>query len=80
MNVLVSLITGGLAGWLAGQIMQGRGLGLGGSIGVGVVGAFLANNIFRMFGLAVAEGFKGSLMTALVGACGLLFLVGIFKR
>ncbi len=40
MNFIAFLIIGALAGWIAGNIMKGRGFGLLGNIVVGIVGAF----------------------------------------
>jgi len=52
MNFILFLIIGALAGWLAGQIMKGRGFGVIGNILVGVVGAFIGGFLFRVLGFA----------------------------
>ena len=41
-SLIVWLIVGGVAGWLAGLIVKGYGFGLIGNIVVGIVGAFIA--------------------------------------
>lgn len=79
MNFIVFLILGALAGWLAGNIMKGRGFGLLGNIVVGIVGSVLGGFLFRAVGLQ-AFGFIGSLITATVGAVVLLYLVNLLKR
>jgi uncharacterized membrane protein YeaQ/YmgE (transglycosylase-associated protein family) len=79
MNFIAFLIIGALAGWLAGNIMKGRGFRLLGNIVVGIVGAFLGGFLFRLLGLA-SFGFIGSLVTATVGAVVLIYLISLIKR
>ena len=50
MNLIVWLVIGAIAGWLAGQIVKGYGLGLVGNIVVGVVGAVIAGWLLPMIG------------------------------
>ena len=63
MGFIMFLIIGGVAGWLAGQLMKGRGFGLFGNIGIGIVGAFLGGFLFNLLGLS-ATGLIGSIVTA----------------
>jgi uncharacterized membrane protein YeaQ/YmgE (transglycosylase-associated protein family) len=79
MNVIFWLIIGALAGWIAGNVMRGGGFGLLGNIVVGIVGALVGGWVFGLLGIA-AGGTLGSLVTAVVGACVLLFLVSLVKR
>jgi uncharacterized membrane protein YeaQ/YmgE (transglycosylase-associated protein family) len=79
MDLLWFLAIGAVAGWLAGQVMKGKGFGLLGNIVVGVVGAILGGYLFGILGFA-AYGLIGSLITALVGAIVLLFIVGLFSK
>lgn len=79
MNVLFWLIIGAIAGWIAGNIMRGGGFGLFGNIVVGIVGALVGGWVFGLLGIA-AGGTLGSLVTAVVGACVLLFIVSLVKR
>jgi uncharacterized membrane protein YeaQ/YmgE (transglycosylase-associated protein family) len=78
-NVVFWLVIGAIAGWIAGKIMRGGGFGVLGNIAVGVVGAVIGGSLFRMVGLS-ASGTLGSLVTAVVGACVLLFIVGLVKK
>ena len=39
--LLIALLIGAIAGWLAGQLVQGTGFGLLGDILIGIVGALL---------------------------------------
>jgi len=79
MNIILFLIIGIIAGWLAGKIIKGGGFGLVGNLAVGVVGAFMGGYLFEFLGIA-AGGLIGSLITAVVGALILLFLVGLIKK
>ena len=45
-SLLVILLIGAVAGWLAGQIVQGTGFGLLGDIIIGIIGAFIASWLF----------------------------------
>jgi uncharacterized membrane protein YeaQ/YmgE (transglycosylase-associated protein family) len=78
-SLIVFLLIGLIAGWLAGKIMRGGGFGLVGDLIVGVIGAFLGGWLFGLFGIS-AGGFIGSLITALVGALVLLFLLRLIRR
>jgi uncharacterized membrane protein YeaQ/YmgE (transglycosylase-associated protein family) len=78
-SVVFWLVIGAIAGWIAGKIMRGGGFGVLGNIAVGVVGAVIGGSLFRMVGLS-ASGTLGSLVTAVVGACVLLFIVGLVKK
>jgi uncharacterized membrane protein YeaQ/YmgE (transglycosylase-associated protein family) len=80
MEILWFLIVGGIAGWLAGLIMKGRGFGIGGNIVVGVVGAVIGGLMFGAFGIGTADNILGSILVATLGAVVLLFLVNMFRR
>ena len=78
--LLIILLVGGVAGWLAGIVMRGRGLGLIGNIVVGIVGALLASWLLPKLGLAIGGGIVASFINAFIGAVILLFLVRLVKR
>ena len=79
MDLLIFLVTGAIAGWLAGTIMKGRGFGLLGNIIVGVIGAFIGGLLFNLVGISVG-GMIGSLVMAVAGAVVLLWVVGLIKK
>lgn len=81
-SILVMLLVGAIAGWLAGQIVKGYGYGLLGNIVVGIVGAFVAGLILPRLGLggAFGPGILGSIVFATFGAVVLLFLIRLLKR
>jgi len=79
-SLLVMLIVGAIAGWLAGQIVRGYGFGLVGNIVVGIVGAFIAGFLLPRLGLGIATGMIGAIIYAAIGAVILLVLVGLIRR
>jgi uncharacterized membrane protein YeaQ/YmgE (transglycosylase-associated protein family) len=79
-TLLVFLIVGAVAGWLAGVIVKGHGFGLVGNIVVGIVGAFLAGWLLPMLGIAIGSGIVAAIIDALIGAVILLVIIGFIKR
>lgn len=79
-SVLVFLLVGAVAGWLAGLIVKGYGFGLIGNIVVGIVGAFLAGLLLPRLGLGLGSGLVGAIVSATFGAVVLLFLIRVLKR
>jgi uncharacterized membrane protein YeaQ/YmgE (transglycosylase-associated protein family) len=77
--IIIWLVVGGVAGWLAGQIVKGHGFGLVGNIVVGIVGAFLAGWLLPSLGLGLS-GIAGAIIYAAIGAIILLVLIGFLKR
>lgn len=78
MSIIAFLIIGIIAGWIAGKIMKGKGFGLFGDLGIGVLGALIGGFIFDIFGLH-AFGFIGNLVTAVVGAVVFLYVLRLIK-
>jgi len=78
-SLILFLLIGLVAGWLAGQVLKGRGFGLIGDLIVGVIGAFLGGWLFTVLGISIG-GILGSLVTAFVGAVVFLYLIRIIKR
>ncbi|HEX5122847.1 MAG TPA: GlsB/YeaQ/YmgE family stress response membrane protein [Rhodanobacteraceae bacterium] len=79
-SLLVFLIVGAVAGWLAGVIVKGHGFGLVGNIVVGIIGAFLAGWLLPMLGIAIGGGIVAAIIDALIGAVILLVIIGFIKR
>ena len=80
MGILLWIIFGAIAGWLA-HVITGRGGGLIVNIIVGIVGAFIGGFIMSLFGGAGVGGFDlYSLIVAVLGAVVLLLVVGLIRR
>ncbi|MEN8006012.1 MAG: GlsB/YeaQ/YmgE family stress response membrane protein [Candidatus Krumholzibacteriota bacterium] len=80
MNIIVFLLIGAFAGWIASRIMEGGSFGLLGNVIVGVIGSFLGRYLAGVVGIDVEGGIFTSLLTAVIGAVILLFVVGIIKN
>jgi uncharacterized membrane protein YeaQ/YmgE (transglycosylase-associated protein family) len=78
-NLILFLLVGVVAGFVAGKIMKGSGFGLVGDLVVGVVGAFVGVWIFGLLGI-YAGGLLGLLVAAILGALLLLYLARLIKR
>ncbi|MFB9067598.1 GlsB/YeaQ/YmgE family stress response membrane protein [Pseudofulvimonas gallinarii] len=79
-SLIVFLLVGAIAGFLAGQIVRGYGFGLVGNIVVGIVGALLAGFILPRVGLVIGGGIVGAIIYALIGAIILLVLIGLLRK
>ncbi|MFC4762862.1 GlsB/YeaQ/YmgE family stress response membrane protein [Dyella koreensis] len=79
-GIIVWLIIGAVAGWLAGLLVKGGGFGLLVDIVVGIVGAFIGGWLAGMLGISLGGGLLGSIITATIGAVVLLFVIRLFKR
>ena len=78
--LIIILIVGAVAGWLAGLIVKGVGFGLLGNIVVGIVGAFIAAWLLPRIGIAIGGGMIASIINATIGAVILLVIIGLIKR
>ena len=78
-GILATIFFGGLAGWLAGKLMDMR-FGVFTNIVIGIVGAVIAAAIFRTFGVFVEGNWLGYLITSFVGASILLFVAKLVRR
>jgi len=78
-DLVIFLVIGAVAGWLAGVIMKGGGYGLVGDIIVGVIGSLIGGWLFGLLGIA-AGGLIGSIIAAVVGAIILIAILRLIKR
>ena len=78
--LIIWLIIGAIAGWLAGQIMTGGGFGLVGNIIVGIIGAFVAGWLLPRIGIYIGGGIIGDIINAVIGAVIVLFVISLVKR
>jgi uncharacterized membrane protein YeaQ/YmgE (transglycosylase-associated protein family) len=79
-TLIIWLVIGAIAGWLAGQIMTGFGFGLVGNIILGIIGALVAGWLLPRIGLYIGGGIIGDIINALIGAIAVLFVIGLLKR
>lgn len=84
-SLILWLIVGGVAGWLAGVIMKGGGLRLTGNqlvddIITGIIGAFIGGWLLGTLGIFTGYGIIGAIISALIGACILIFGLRMIRR
>lgn len=81
-SILILILVGAVAGWLAGVIVRGWGMGLVGNIVIGILGAFLATWLLPRLGVAFSVGnaIVTSILYATIGAVILLLLLGLVRR
>jgi uncharacterized membrane protein YeaQ/YmgE (transglycosylase-associated protein family) len=79
-SIIVMLIVGAIAGWLAGQIVRGFGFGLLWNIIIGIVGAFIGVWLMTQLNVLPFTGFVGSIVNATIGAVVLLLIIGLIRR
>ena len=72
------LVIGIVAGWLAGQVMRGKGFGLLGDMLIGIIGSCIGWFVFGMLGFH-AWGTIARVIVAFVGAVILLAVARMFR-
>ncbi|MFY0633991.1 MAG: GlsB/YeaQ/YmgE family stress response membrane protein [Vannielia sp.] len=72
LGLLLSIIIGGLAGWIASMIMKAD-TGLITNIVLGIVGALVLNVLLQLIGIYAAERIVPQLVVGILGACLLIF-------
>jgi uncharacterized membrane protein YeaQ/YmgE (transglycosylase-associated protein family) len=78
-SILVILIVGIVAGWLAGKVVRGAGFGLIGDLLVGIAGAFVAAWLFPRLGIRIGSGIVSEIIFSALGAIILLLVVRLIR-
>jgi uncharacterized membrane protein YeaQ/YmgE (transglycosylase-associated protein family) len=78
-SLLIILVVGLIAGWLAGLIVQGTGFGLLGDLIIGVGGAFIGSWLFPQLGIRFGAGIISAIISATLGAVILLIIVRLVR-
>ena len=79
-SLLVILIVGAIAGWLAGQIVRGTGFGLVADICIGIIGALIGNWLLPKLGIHLGGGLVSAIISATIGAIVLLLILWLINR
>lgn len=79
-SIVVWLIVGAIAGWLAGLIVKGAGFGLIGNIVIGIVGAAVAGWLLPQLGLRIGGGIIAAIINAAIGGIIVLVVLSLIKR
>ena len=78
--LIIWLLVGAIAGWLAGVLVKGGGFGLVGDIVVGIIGAFVGGWLLPRLGIWFGEGIVPVIITATIGAVVLLLILRLIRR
>lgn len=79
-GLLIFLLIGAVAGWLAGVVLKGGGFGLVGNIIAGIVGSFVGGWLFNQLGISIGSGLVSTIITAAIGAIVVMVIVGLLRR
>jgi uncharacterized membrane protein YeaQ/YmgE (transglycosylase-associated protein family) len=74
-SIVVIVLVGLIAGWLAGQVMHGSGFGLIGDVVVGLLGALIGNWLLPQLNIHLGVGIVALIIHAFIGAIVLLVLL-----
>jgi uncharacterized membrane protein YeaQ/YmgE (transglycosylase-associated protein family) len=78
--LLIWILVGAIAGWLASVVVRGGGMGLIGDIVVGIIGAFIGGWLLPRLGIAMPAGIVGVIIVATIGAIVLLLIIRLIRR
>ena len=78
-SLLIILMVGLIAGWLAGQIVQGTGFGVLGDLLVGIIGAFIGSWLLPQLGIHLGLGILAAIINATIGALVLLLIIRLIR-
>jgi uncharacterized membrane protein YeaQ/YmgE (transglycosylase-associated protein family) len=78
-SLLIILVVGLIAGWLAGQVVQGTGFGLIGDLIIGIVGAFIGGWLMPQLGIHLGSGILAAIINATIGALVLLLIIRLVR-
>ena len=78
-GIIIWLIVGAIAGWLAGMVVRGDGFGLIGDIIVGIIGAVIAGWLLPRIGIIIGGGFIAAVINAFIGAVILLIILRLIR-
>lgn len=78
-SILVIVLIGIIAGWLAGRVMHGARFGVFGDLVIGIIGALVASWLFPRLGVHIGNGLGQNVVYSMLGAITLLMVVRLFS-
>ncbi len=79
-GLIMTIIIGAVAGWLAGLILKAEGKGFIINALVGIAGAFIGSYLFGLIGFSIGGGLINAIITSTAGAIVLLAVVGFLRK
>jgi len=80
MNLIITLIIGAVAGWLAGFFVFKSKGGLLWNIIIGLIGGFVGGNVLNWLHVDFGSTIGGAILTSLIGAVILLWIINLFRK
>ena len=77
-NIIISILIGALAGWIASKIMKTGG-GIIRNVILGIVGGFVGGLVFGLIGIG-ANNYLGTIIISVVGACIVIFVAKLITK
>jgi uncharacterized membrane protein YeaQ/YmgE (transglycosylase-associated protein family) len=78
-SLLIIVVVGLIAGWLAGQIVRGAGFGVVGDAIIGIIGAFIGTWLLPHLGIHLGSGIVAAIINATIGALILLLIIRLVR-
>ena len=78
-GLLVILVVGLIAGWLAGKIVRGTGFGFIADICIGIIGALIGGWLLPRVGIHLGAGIVAAIIAATIGAVVLLIILKVVR-
>jgi uncharacterized membrane protein YeaQ/YmgE (transglycosylase-associated protein family) len=78
-SLLIILLVGLIAGWLAGHFVQGTGFGFIGDLVIGIVGALIGGWLLPQLGIHLGLGLVAAIINATIGAVLLLLVIRLVR-
>jgi uncharacterized membrane protein YeaQ/YmgE (transglycosylase-associated protein family) len=79
-SIIIWLIVGAIAGWLAGLIVKGGGFGLLGNIVIGIIGAVVAGWLLPRLGIGLGTGIVAAIINSVIGGVIVLVIISLIRR
>jgi uncharacterized membrane protein YeaQ/YmgE (transglycosylase-associated protein family) len=79
-SLLVILVVGLIAGWLATHLVRGTGYGLVADLCIGIIGAFIGDWLLPRLGIHLGYGIIAAIISATIGAVILLIILRLVRR
>jgi uncharacterized membrane protein YeaQ/YmgE (transglycosylase-associated protein family) len=79
MNILIWIISGIVAGWIAGLLVRGRGFGLIGDLIIGLIGGLIGGWLAGLLGIQ-ASGWIAQILVAAIGGVVLVAVIRLIRR
>lgn len=77
MNIITSILIGGLAGWLAGTFMKGDGYGALMNILLGLLGGAVGTFVISLLGFSASDGVVPRIITSVLGA---VLVIWVYRK